>query len=169
MSIAGLSRGLYIMSKWMTSVCGYGFFFFSSRRRHTRCSRDWSSDVCSSDLELHVIALHLRHLVDQLGVVVVGEHRGILVASSLDKKPSSGHCWFHAHIEERNHQMSAWFRDNVARQTKRDPKPFDEFIDAIERGQAVVPGDDHDGSIPHPAGFDQKSLRLQAGEIQLQS
>src|SRR3989449_7143935 len=26
------------------------FFFFSSRRRHTRCSRDWSSDVCSSDL-----------------------------------------------------------------------------------------------------------------------
>src|SRR2546422_4651762 len=28
------------------------FFFFSSRRRHTRCSRDWSSDVCSSDLFL---------------------------------------------------------------------------------------------------------------------
>src|SRR2546422_10965883 len=27
-----------------------GVFFFSSRRRHTRCSRDWSSDVCSSDL-----------------------------------------------------------------------------------------------------------------------
>src|SRR3989449_8172822 len=35
-------------------VCHRGlkfvFFFFSSRRRHTRCSRDWSSDVCSSDL-----------------------------------------------------------------------------------------------------------------------
>src|SRR5256884_8557584 len=32
-------------------MCGYWrFFFFSSRRRHTRCSRDWSSDVCSSDL-----------------------------------------------------------------------------------------------------------------------
>src|SRR5690606_39623358 len=28
------------------------FFFFSSRRRHTRFSRDWSSDVCSSDLQL---------------------------------------------------------------------------------------------------------------------
>src|SRR5438128_9332934 len=28
------------------------FFFFSSRRRHTRCYRDWSSDVCSSDLYL---------------------------------------------------------------------------------------------------------------------
>src|SRR5215813_8336656 len=31
------------------------FFFFSSRRRHTRCGRDWSSDVCSSD----------RHGLDQ--------------------------------------------------------------------------------------------------------
>src|SRR5215203_6643414 len=28
----------------------YIFFFFSSRRRHTRYWRDWSSDVCSSDL-----------------------------------------------------------------------------------------------------------------------
>src|SRR2546422_8083541 len=33
-----------------TSSCC--FFFFSSRRRHTRCSRDWSSDVCSSDLAM---------------------------------------------------------------------------------------------------------------------
>src|SRR2546429_5259360 len=30
------------------------YFFFSSRRRHTRCSRDWSSDVCSSDLDVKV-------------------------------------------------------------------------------------------------------------------
>src|SRR5438067_9887028 len=28
------------------------FFFFSSRRRHTRSKRDWSSDVCSSDLRI---------------------------------------------------------------------------------------------------------------------
>src|SRR6266496_880464 len=33
-------------------MCGFVFsFFFSSRRRHTRSLRDWSSDVCSSDLE----------------------------------------------------------------------------------------------------------------------
>src|SRR5690606_40944750 len=31
-------------------VCVVVCFFFSSRRRHTRFSRDWSSDVCSSDL-----------------------------------------------------------------------------------------------------------------------
>src|SRR3712207_978628 len=30
------------------------FFFFSSRRRHTRYWRDWSSDVCSSDLERRI-------------------------------------------------------------------------------------------------------------------
>src|SRR5690606_15920333 len=30
--------------------CDRALFFFSSRRRHTRFSRDWSSDVCSSDL-----------------------------------------------------------------------------------------------------------------------
>src|SRR5207245_7066706 len=33
-------------------------FFFSSRRRHTRCYRDWSSDVCSSDLRIE----HAQHL-----------------------------------------------------------------------------------------------------------
>src|SRR5436305_958133 len=33
-------------------------FFFSSRRRHTRCGRDWSSDVCSSDLPfLYALAI----------------------------------------------------------------------------------------------------------------
>src|SRR5215510_4694153 len=33
-----------------------GCFFFSSRRRHTRWPRDWSSDVCSSDLEAGELA-----------------------------------------------------------------------------------------------------------------
>src|SRR6266487_5640212 len=39
----------------MRLLCQHGtrcFFFFSSRRRHTRWTGDWSSDVCSSDLEL---------------------------------------------------------------------------------------------------------------------
>src|SRR5260370_24007557 len=31
---------------------GYSLFFFSSRRRHTRFKCDWSSDVCSSDLNV---------------------------------------------------------------------------------------------------------------------
>src|SRR5271169_3592191 len=37
------------------------FFFFSSRRRHTRCYRDWSSDVCSSDLTDGALACAVMH------------------------------------------------------------------------------------------------------------
>jgi len=38
-------------------------FFFSSRRRHTRYWRDWSSDVCSSDLgvDVDVVSLFCSH------------------------------------------------------------------------------------------------------------
>src|SRR5215510_1167449 len=45
-------------------------FFFSSRRRHTRWPRDWSSDVCSSDLDDDVREA-TRKLVAQLGYQVV--------------------------------------------------------------------------------------------------
>src|SRR3989440_7308361 len=44
------------MGLWLSGVCMVPLFFcaccffFSSRRRHTRSDRDWSSDVCSSDL-----------------------------------------------------------------------------------------------------------------------
>src|SRR4030042_1727437 len=41
-------------------------FFFSSRRRHTRCSRDWSSDVCSSDLDLVVVSIGEVPITDWL-------------------------------------------------------------------------------------------------------
>src|SRR3989337_3240902 len=39
-------------------------FFFSSRRRHTRCYRDWSSDVCSSDL---LLRLQILSFLEQSG------------------------------------------------------------------------------------------------------
>src|SRR2546422_2128705 len=53
------------------------FFFFSSRRRHTRCSRDWSSDVCSSDL--HDGAFDDRSFLEVLeGLIVHRGHRGLL-------------------------------------------------------------------------------------------
>src|SRR5216684_7769072 len=73
------------------------FFFFSSRRRHTRCSRDWSSDVCSSDLAARhppdLVILDLG-LPDLDGVEVIEGLRGwttapIIVlsgrADSMDK------------------------------------------------------------------------------------
>src|SRR5690606_14200424 len=42
------------------------FFFFSSRRRHTRFSRDWSSDVCSSDLRQWAVAQDVANQQDVL-------------------------------------------------------------------------------------------------------
>src|SRR5947209_15477546 len=40
----------FMLCLWCSVCCVLFFFFFSSRRRHTRYWRDWSSDVCSSDL-----------------------------------------------------------------------------------------------------------------------
>src|SRR5207245_4888753 len=40
--------------------------FFSSRRRHTRCYPDWSSDVCSSDLLGQAVADHIHLAADQI-------------------------------------------------------------------------------------------------------
>src|SRR5690606_20686163 len=45
------------------------FFFFSSRRRHTRFSRDWSSDVCSSDL-------YTLMNIGAFAIIVWIQHRG---------------------------------------------------------------------------------------------
>src|SRR6266542_6601240 len=49
------------------------FFFFSSRRRHTSCYRDWSSDVCSSDLRVaHEKELDTPERRDELARITNG-------------------------------------------------------------------------------------------------
>src|SRR5256885_5280659 len=50
------------------------FFFFSSRRRHTRLQGDWSSDVCSSDLDQPRATLSLDEAVSCPKTVVVNDH-----------------------------------------------------------------------------------------------
>src|SRR5256885_6490887 len=45
-------------------------FFFSSRRRHTRLQGDWSSDVCSSDLQDALFRKLITSLQDPLGGLV---------------------------------------------------------------------------------------------------
>src|SRR2546422_1096487 len=83
-----------------TSVLVFLFFFFSSRRRHTRCSRDWSSDVCSSDLGTRAFDLILKDgwIVDGSGnpryrgdvairgdrIVAVGFLNGAAARETLD-------------------------------------------------------------------------------------
>src|SRR3989337_195560 len=60
----------------MLSLYIYCVFFFSSRRRHTRCYRDWSSDVCSSDLDEEQ-SLRVRWLAaaGSGATIAPGEHR----------------------------------------------------------------------------------------------
>src|SRR3712207_7451622 len=50
-------------------------FFFSSRRRHTRYWRDWSSDVCSSDLSSFTVGEDDR-VIEGLGLLDVTTRRG---------------------------------------------------------------------------------------------
>src|SRR5690606_40468514 len=58
-------------------------FFFSSRRRHTSFSRDWSSDVCSSDLQRPVMGIVekaddlTRHRARRSATAIAGNHQNI--------------------------------------------------------------------------------------------
>src|SRR5215831_9864895 len=107
----------------ISRVLSADFFFFSSRRRHTSCLSDWSSDVCSSDLllehlswdgdlrhledDIASVAHHLRADLDQL--LLQARQRPVLDVSALaaDSRvhliaplPSLIHC---SHVPRRNH------------------------------------------------------------------
>src|SRR5699024_12080874 len=56
-------------------------FFFSSRRRHTRSKRDWSSDVCSSDLQ------EPKMLPARLPNILLNGTTGIAVGMATDIPP----------------------------------------------------------------------------------
>src|SRR2546421_9459659 len=85
----------------------HGFFFFSSRRRHTRSDRDWSSDVCSSDLQKVVVgriettgALGVREAIadgEDLALPVVEE----VEAHAVDESEGARGELLEARSEER--------------------------------------------------------------------
>src|SRR5207245_10728895 len=62
-------------------------FFFSSRRRHTRCYRDWSSDVCSSDLG----RLLLTPVTGNVLLLLTARQADRIAATSVDLH--SAHGW----------------------------------------------------------------------------
>src|SRR5690606_40850188 len=64
------------------------FFFFSSRRRHTRFSRDWSSDVCSSDLQIIPRPQTQRPTRGHRSALLLDRHAagGHLLAAALAKE-----------------------------------------------------------------------------------
>src|SRR5690606_39565373 len=71
-------------------LCFFWFFFFSSRRRHTRFSRDWSSDVCSPilvdlcvRLKLNVLMLYVEHTFRSRRHPAIGADADGLAAETL--------------------------------------------------------------------------------------
>src|ERR1041385_7112011 len=64
------------------------FLLFPSRRRHTRCSRDWSSDVCSSDLFTWLIGYGA--LLGPVAGIMIADYfvvrRGVLNVNDLYKR-----------------------------------------------------------------------------------
>src|SRR2546421_1080642 len=66
------------------------FFFFSSRRRHTRSDRDWSSDVCSSDLALEQDVARVAGVRDQLIQPVHRAQEGALAAARRSDQGGHG-------------------------------------------------------------------------------
>src|SRR5690606_40270167 len=78
------------------------FFFFSSRRRHTRFSRDWSSDVCSSDLAVAEPQAGQCALVAATGTGAA-DKEGLVVAGAADVAigPAGGEPAVPSRSEER--------------------------------------------------------------------
>src|SRR5207249_7681898 len=58
-------------------------FFFSSRRRHTRSKRDWSSDVCSSDLPGALAQNHQHIFCLRIDPAIDGHRNTVVCEQSL--------------------------------------------------------------------------------------
>src|SRR5947199_4514943 len=76
-------------------------FFFSSRRRHTRCLSDWSSDVCSSDL--YACAMHTDNtaLAESPGPAIDLDSLYAAPAERIQKAVRDRLSDFHERSEER--------------------------------------------------------------------
>src|SRR5438067_9472709 len=84
----------------------FSFFFFSSRRRHTRSKRDWSSDVCSSDLETTFfygenLAAHLR---TKLRLTTQYRHHPPRIDRDIYWRPMPGTQWPEGWAESRSEE-----------------------------------------------------------------
>src|SRR3712207_5078182 len=111
-----------VMSK-VTLLCG--FFFFSSRRRHTRYGRDWSSDVCSSDL------------AEQTGRI--GELDRLCVTRILERGPElpeGASLFINVHPSSLEDAGVDWLLDAVGRVGLR---PDQVVVEVTERTGARLP------------------------------
>src|SRR6266496_1951360 len=88
------------------AIDDFSFFFFSSRRRHTISLRDWSSDVCSSDLPLESGAR--REGEQLLQRLATGEAVAAVTTRSLPALPDSPTLHFDAARPPRALRSMSW-------------------------------------------------------------
>src|SRR6266496_6256257 len=97
------------------------FFFFSSRRRHTRSLRDWSSDVCSSDLDVLGWRAIDTEVVGQLcHLLQPDDGQFILLAEGKDPMSSPGYDHLGLLMETRE-EVDA-IRDECQRFAEKDER-----------------------------------------------
>src|SRR5581483_11070147 len=122
--------------------CIIFFFFFSSRRRHTRYWRDWSSDVCSSDLP-RVRVGHQPAESPHLGILPrAGNGRG--GCRSLGRLLRSRGLWARLSRKPRDQQVNDQNCQPQREQYENNQIECRSF-------------DEKSSSKPHQRGIDQKS------------
>src|SRR5207237_5448340 len=95
------ARVVYAVRRAYTGRVGRRSFFFSSRRRHTRFKCDWSSDVCSSDLDVEVGKLLPR----PIGVFAVPAERRADFNDVVDMARQGQALGYEVHTAERDGQL----------------------------------------------------------------
>src|SRR3990172_11889942 len=134
--------------------------FFKSRRRHTRCSRDWSSDVCSSDLGSWSFVFDMLDLPDghQLLQARIRENRPFAadkvraeLAMAAEADPAL-HVSFHGEIDLR--RIDAELKELHGRKPHHDLRSayHRQGICRIERCFGEEAGNDADMSLPASNG-----------------
>src|SRR6266516_4962012 len=133
----------------------YFFFFFSSRRRHTRSYGDWSSDVCSSDLGMVLLAKRLGHEVTSVPgyddarrqlAEPAARYDALIVDVHLDEAHSGFDLFEELRVEGRGRERRIVFTtgDSISTQTRdhllrserpvlRKPFSLDELREMLDR------------------------------------
>src|SRR5690625_4618364 len=89
-------------------------FFLSSRRRHTRWPRDWSSDVCSSDLSVQTIDIYHTIGTDETDVGLTNGNNEDFVKPNKELKEildSKGVTYHYHELEGGEHTWKYWQKD----------------------------------------------------------
>src|SRR5699024_10886630 len=142
-------------------------YFFSSRRRHTRSKRDWSSDVCSSDLN-HALSRADRDFVMQLGRVKeafeLDKMFFIINASDLAENESELKL-VKNYVEEQLLQLGIRFpriyplSSKESLNDKLNEQPLNKQMAAFERSFHSFIDDDLDALMVESALFDINRTR----------